>query len=435
MFDEVHTSRPFLISDSFGIDVTVSGTHAYYASNTAPSFLKLTPGDNFTREFNIYDFIPPSRLSGGSRMFTVNLPSELTGFIGNEISGSQSVYRIGSISLESAPLTITLPQSAPKQHDLLRRQAGGVPSTRDWNGYKAFNCNGTKLSSLNTAIAGVGQIASAAKNAASQNYSFPFSYFFRAQDAEMVMGIMGNLNAASQGQGPAIAVTCDDVVEHCGSAVGLMAYVPSANSGLNFMSICPAAFDAGSAEHQLSMALNTPCQDQPGTVRTLSSTLLHESLHLRDLWPIVVGDYAYGAVPAHNLLTDGQDPTINADSYAVLADFSWTLGFGSWSPPPGESGGSCVSKWGVPDGASSTPSPAASTSSLASSSSSSIAFDSASSTPTSTPTPSPVVASVTPQANPPVYIPTNSPSSTPGGILKLGSGSISAWLGSLWHGG
>ena len=197
---------------------------------------------------------------------------------------------------------------------------------------------------LTQAVTNAGLLAGAAQTAA-RTGGYPFNFFFRDGDQSRVQDVMGNVVAAVANQtGSAqVEVMCNDWKNWCslkGGRIGGYAHnavVAESGSALSSVVLCPRSLGF-SLEGQ-------PCTNPPSGQVTLGYIMLHELMHINAIanGPHI-GDIVYGERNSHNLAGNGGpgDPKANADNYAWLGSWAWTLGFGNWA------GSACPTKWPAP---------------------------------------------------------------------------------------
>ena len=345
IFDTEHNnSRTFTLKDAInGSSLPAAGMHLNHLSMTNTDLLDLWPGASFTRQFNLLDYIGPNWATAGqatNMSIDVSLPPTFRG-----LKDHNGTYRVNPLAagvfteqlsqagnLSSANLTDITMSCSPLRVNLhlpalpgLRRRGDvyGVVNTGD--------CGSPYSNSINYSLVDANNLALAGFDVATHDPSdIPFSYFFNANDAGTVSRVLSDVSdSILHGFGPRINAQCTDWAQVCSSTVGGYAFSPSWFQiliGFQWYPIivmCPAG---------LGLPRNAePCSAQPndplGSV-TLGHVMLHEITHIQGLVGIDIGDINYGAVNCHDLVTGSSkgQPTRNADCYAFLGNWAWSLG-------------------------------------------------------------------------------------------------------------
>jgi len=379
VFDTAHDSMPFTIKNDRGERLPNGGSHFFYGGLQKGDFLDLTPGSNFTRDFNLTKYVTSAQSEPETfKTFTISLSPRYRGFQDHDgthdIQSSASArgeftttqMRLGdfsrlnltSISLTSSPLntTVVIPAAPSKLHRRAGHPPGGIFVGTD-------ACNPTDAAKLNTAILHTSYLAKAGQAASSNFNALPFTYFFKSNlaTASTVGTTLAKIDASATKQaGPVIAISCVDVANQCNHpAVSIVwAYsMQKTRVGIPVIVICPAA---------MQLPFNAvPCTDYtdpaagrlyPGTV-TLGVTVLHEMLHITALTGMsdVVGDFAdeaYIAQDCNALVRTavGNDPkqaarwdsTLHPSCMSYLGGWAWDTG--TVGPGAPYTGPACVNQ-------------------------------------------------------------------------------------------
>jgi len=343
VFDTSHMSLPFKVTDSAGNRLPMGGSRIHYSGMSNNDLLDLAPGCNFTRHFNLTDYVDlEPKESETSKTLTISLPSTFRGlkdhdgvyqihpaaegrFIDGHLRfGDFSRANLTGISHSSTPfqLTLTVPARGPRKEK--RQVRSGIQLVSD-NG-----CSIPDAAKLSTAILHASYLAGAALNAASKFGDIPFNYFFPANfaTASKVAGVMGRVIQSQSGQGQPIGITCKDLRKRCVGTRGQVsplvtpAYVMQAVGYHPTIVFCPAG---------LTLPTNPePCSQPPGTV-SIGWDLLHEMVHVQSISGPgldIFDETGDLAIHVGNAVKAGKDTTTDANAYSYLGTWSWDLGLG-----------------------------------------------------------------------------------------------------------
>ncbi|KAI9880212.1 MAG: hypothetical protein M1830_004798 [Pleopsidium flavum] len=328
IFDTSHMSFPFKITDSAGNRLPMGGSRIHYSGMSNDDLLNLAPGCNFTRHFNLTDYVDLGSELGTSKTITISLPSTFRGLKGH--NGAHQIHPategplLTGVSHSTTPLQLKLPVPIePARMKKRQSRAGGIALAPN------HQCSVADAAKLSTAILHASYLAGAALNAASSFGDIPFNYFFPANTATVskVAGVLTRVQQSQQGQGQVIRVTCNDFAEHCVDQRGpkgqvTPAYAAQARGYHPTIVFCPAG---------LTLPVNPPpCSQPPGTV-SIGWIMLHEMVHIQSIsGPVldIFDETGQLASSVGNAVKAGQDTTTDANAYSYLGTWSWDLGLG-----------------------------------------------------------------------------------------------------------
>ncbi|MCJ1362830.1 hypothetical protein MMC16_001936 [Acarospora aff. strigata] len=341
IFDTSHASMPFKATDPAGKDLPMGGGRVFYTGMTKHDLLDLAPGCNFTRHFNLAEYVDlaPQR-SHTSKTMTITLPSLYRGLKdhdgayqihpaaegrvvdGQHRFGDFSSANLTDISHTSTPLhlTLTIPGSRVRPRRAKRQFQGSVRGIQ----LMPHTCTAEQGAIVKTGILHAGMIAGAALNAASNFGYDPFKYFFGGDSttAGIVAGVMNRVIRSQRGQGARIAVDCRDVARACNRPWLVLGYTDQSPGHVPSIIICPEG---------LGLPQNPPpCTEPPGRF-TIGLLMLHEMTHVREISgpDLDIVDIAGPtAKDVGDAVARGQNVTTDASAYGYLASFAWDMGFG-----------------------------------------------------------------------------------------------------------
>ncbi|MCJ1231163.1 hypothetical protein MMC12_007839 [Toensbergia leucococca] len=214
IFVTSHPSMPCEITDESGIQLPGGRSYAMYSRVGNDDQLNLPLGSNFTRHFNISKYINLEEEDARSQKpVVISLPSTVLGLVTHD--GSYQIHpdalggifgtevRMGDISkstladilIRSEPLRFTLSGITSRPHiDKCQQLFSGIKVQTD----SSSQCSGAQLSGLTNTVLYASYLAVAAQNAALQNQTLPFNYFFEASGdaASAVNTAMGKVVTA-----------------------------------------------------------------------------------------------------------------------------------------------------------------------------------------------------------------------------------------------
>lgn len=349
LFDTSHLSVPFTLTDAAGTRLPLDGfSRIFYSGVSQADFLDLAPGANFTRDFNLTEYVAlePER-SERFRTIRISLPAAFRGrkdhdgvydvhpaaegrvIDGQLRFGDVVKANLTPISHASAPFEITL--ALPARRRSSRRAKNHRRQIPPGLQVITQQCNPGDAAKAATGILHASYLAGAALNAASAFGSVPFNYFFPSnyRTAGIVAGVMNRVIASQRGQGDPIGITCKDVAKHCQANriqvnTGYAVQDPS-NARTPIIVLCPAG---------LALPPNPPpCSQAPGT-HTIGWLVLHEMAHIQSIsgpGVDVFDETGQLASQVGDAVKAGQDTTTDANAYAFLGSWAWDLGLGG--PP------------------------------------------------------------------------------------------------------
>lgn len=334
IFDTSHQSVPFRITDMAGTRLPMGVSHLFYSGVGWEDFLDLAPGQKFTREFNLTEYVAlePKGLEH-LQTIEISLPSAFQGLKdhngvdvhpaakGQSINGQLRLGNMTSISHTSAPFQISLPVTAHHSLPKTRREdvTGGLQLI-------AGTCSPPDAAKASMGMLHASYLAGAALNAASNFSEKPFNYFFPAgqRSANIVAGVMTRVIQSQLGQGQYIGVSCQDHLKEC--QYGVSGYMAAHQKRFNpSIVLCPDG---------LRFPPNPPpCSARPGTV-SIGYLLLHELMHVQSISGpgLIIGDETgQTALDVAKAIRAHRDTTTDCNAYAYLGTWAWDLGLGG--PP------------------------------------------------------------------------------------------------------
>ena len=360
VFDTSHLSIPFQVTTEDGRRIAVGGSHFMYSGMERGDLLDLPPGKNFTRKFNMTEYIahewekdkeaPGSVIVSlfptlkGKKYYHDSYETHPNG-LGN-VSPSQ--LRLGDLSkldlediyVKSSSLRFTLPPENKHSHYTKRQPT--PPNSSPGIGvitHSSGGCTPEQGQNLSNAILQSRYLAVAAKNAAAKFDSLPFSYFLPAtiEAANIVGRAMDGVLQAEQRQGPSVVCHCSDIYRRCVSEQAVLGYAVFVEGGdSDFQAqivMCPAGLEIPS--------IITPCSRPPGYL-SIAYVLLHELMHIDTISGVLALDWPQpnGYQNARNINANvlaGKNTTTDAAALAMLANWAWDLGFAT--------GTTCMQNW------------------------------------------------------------------------------------------
>jgi len=348
IFDTSHLSLPFRIIDAAGTRLPI-GMRLFHTGVSREDFLDLAPGGNFTREFNLTEYVALEP-KGSERFQTIeiSLPSAFRGLkdhdgvydvhsaakerlIDGQLRlGDVSKVNLASISHTSVPFQITLSVPIPARRSRLKTRESMFPQFTIPSGVQLVpgHCIPADAAKVSTGMLHASYLAGAALNAASKFSQLPFNFFFPGNQvtANIVAGVMTRVIQAQQGQGPHILVTCRDIRTKCvrNHLKVIHGYLVHGHFPTPIMVLCPGG---------LALPFNPPpCSTAPGTF-SIGQLILHELTHdpaisgpglkIDDAFPEVQDAGEVGVA-----VRQGRDTTNIANAYSFLGSWAWDLGLG-----------------------------------------------------------------------------------------------------------
>lgn len=345
LFDTSHLSVPFTLTDAAGTRIPLGGfSRLFYSGVSRADFLDLAPGANFTRDFNLTEYVAlePER-SERFRTIRISLPSAFRGrkdhdgvydvhpaaegrvIDGQLRFGNVAKANLTPISHASAPFEITLAVPARRSSRRAKNHRRKLPP-----GLQVITtqCNPGDAAKAATGILHASYLAGAALNAASAFGSVPFNYFFPSnpRTAGIVAKLMNRIIASQHGQGEPIGISCKDLANQCqanrlGVHTGYAMQLPDPTKK-PVVVLCPAG---------LGLPPNPPpCSQAPGT-RTIGELVLHELTHIQSISGPgldIFDETGQVASAVGDAVKAGQDTTTDANAYGLLGSWAWDLGLG-----------------------------------------------------------------------------------------------------------
>lgn len=340
IFDTSHLSLPFSVINAAGTPLPIGKSHLFYTGVGRDDFLDLAPGENFTRQFNLTEYVTLKQ-KGSEHVQTIKIllssafqglkdhdgvyvvhPAAKGRLIDGQLRlGDVSKVNMTSISHTSMSLQITLPVTVWDSHPMTRRAdtTGGLQLLMD-------DCSPKHAAKASMGMLHASYLAGAALNAATNFSQVPFNYFFPSNPntANIVSGVMNRVIQAQLGQGEAIYVTCHDPLKGCRRTIFFERTLGYATykDGFPLIVLCPTG---------LALPPNpTPCSGHPGAL-TIGSLLLHEMMHIHSISGpgLVINDWTgYAAQEVGNAVKAGKDTTMEASAYNLVGSWAWDLGLG-----------------------------------------------------------------------------------------------------------
>ena len=191
-------------------------------------------------------------------------------------------------------------------------------------------CTGSQLLVVQNAIRDAGLLVSAAITATAEFEEVPFAYFFKddIKTANDVAGVFRRMQAALQGQGSLIGLSCDDLYHSCGvgpqsvqASYSAQWHDPSSTRAPVIV-LCPFG---------LKLQRNAiPCTGNPGTI-SLGWLIIHTLSHIYSISgpdKVIVDSVGESARHVHYDLAGGKDTTMISNAYAHLGSWSYDVGLG-----------------------------------------------------------------------------------------------------------
>ena len=322
----------------------MDASHLFYSGVDQEDFLDLAPGGNFTRQFNLTNYVAlEPKWSERHQTIKILLFSAFRGlkdhdgvydvhpaakerFIDGQLRlGDISKVNMTSISHTSVPFQITL--SVPTRRSRLKTRDSIFPQFPIPSGLQLLpgHCTSAEAAKASTGMLHASYLAGAALNAASNFSDLPFSFFFPGNQvtANIVAGVMTRVIQAQLGQGPQIFVTCQDLLTRCvrNRHKVILGYLVQYRSSPATIVLCPTG---------LALPFNPPpCSAAPGTI-SIGTVVLHEMAHAPAIagTGLTVDDAFQDAAEVGVAVRSGKDTTTDANAYAFLGSWAWDLGLG-----------------------------------------------------------------------------------------------------------
>ena len=360
VFDMRTLSKPFIITDTAGNDVLIGGGHIMQGGMTKDHFHDLPPGSNFSRKFNISDYlVNQPGAPASTKDALIKLPGAYQGLVGHngtysihpaadvQRSSNGSVMALGdfskvnlaAINLTSNTLNETLSIPAGARNTTTKR---GNP--KGSSGMQiSSDCTGQGLTAAQNGVNDASYLAVAGQNAvdhpsypgAVASALTPLSIWFGSGYATYsanIKRIYGLIQNAADGNfSPTIGVHCADLSSACDpTTLGYQHY----NGNGPFIVVCPLGYSLQRNHWPCTGIAGT---ESSGSGHSIGGLIIHESTHVSELtgynlWPRDASGTpeVYGAYPSLNLAaTQGSPAAVNnPTNWEYMASYSWDTGLG-----------------------------------------------------------------------------------------------------------